>query len=276
MKNCNNFGPVYALLKSVFLDYFLRSLMKILVVYSNKGGVGKTSTAVNLAYLAAQQGLRTLVWDLDAQGASSFYFRIKPKIKGGSNALVTGKSELTDLIKGTDYKNLDLIPADFSFRHLDLDLDAQKKPRQRVQKILQPLQDEYDMIFLDCAPGISLVSEAILKAADYVIIPVIPTPLSIRAFEQLQKFVESRDLSQPKLLPFFSMVDRRKKVHQECLRTFSEQYPGTLLSIIPYASDIERMGVKRMPLARFVNKSTSTQAYCSLWQEICSFMNIKK
>jgi chromosome partitioning protein len=249
--------------------------MNILVVYSNKGGVGKTSTAVNLAHLSAQQGLRTLVWDLDAQGASSFYFRIKPKIKGGSKALVTGKSALEDLIKGTDFENLDLLPADFSLRHLDLELDAHKKPRQRVQKILQPLQDEYDVIFLDCPPGFSLLSEAILHAADALIIPVIPTPLSTRAFEQLDKFIVEHALSKPKLLPFFSMVDRRKKVHQENIRTFSDQHHGVLQTAIPYASDIERMGVERMPLTGFVRKSVSTQAYAALWQEICSIINLK-
>ncbi|MGZ4960500.1 MAG: ParA family protein, partial [Methylomonas sp.] len=90
--------------------------MNVLAVYSIKGGVGKTASAVNLAYTAARNGYRTLVWDLDPQGASSYYFRIKPKIKGGSKDLITGKRELEGLIKGTDFENLHLLPADFSFR----------------------------------------------------------------------------------------------------------------------------------------------------------------
>jgi len=140
--------------------------MTILAVYSIKGGVGKTSSAVNLAFIAAHSGLSTLVWDLDPQGASSYYFRIKPKIKGGSKNLVAGKYELDDLIKGTDFENLDLLPSDFSFRNLDLVLEAKKKPTQRLKKLLKPLTEDYDVIFLDCPPGISLLSEAVFEAAD--------------------------------------------------------------------------------------------------------------
>ena len=79
--------------------------MKIIAVYAIKGGVGKTATAVNLAYLSANSGLKTLLWDLDPQGASSFYFRIKPKVKGGSKDLIAGKRDLDGLIKGSDFEN---------------------------------------------------------------------------------------------------------------------------------------------------------------------------
>ena len=102
-------------------------MMHILGAYNIKGGVGKTATAVNLAYLAACQGYRTLVWDLDPQGAATFYFRIKAKVKGGSKALLNGKHDLDSLVKGTDFDNLDLLPADFSYRNMDLlleDLDS--------------------------------------------------------------------------------------------------------------------------------------------------------
>lgn len=110
--------------------------MKIVALYSIKGGVGKTSSAVNLAYISACKGYRTLVWDLDPQGASSFYFRVKPKVKGGSKDLIAGKRELEGLIKGTDFKNLDLLPADFSFRNLDLVLDAKKNQLSNLKNYL--------------------------------------------------------------------------------------------------------------------------------------------
>jgi len=132
--------------------------MKIIATYNIKGGVGKTSTAVNLSYIAAEKGYKTLVWDLDPQGASSYYFRVKPKVKGGSKALIAGNRELDGLIKATDFENLDLLPADFSFRNLDLVLDAGKKPTQRLKKLLKPVSKEYDFIFLDCPPHISLLS----------------------------------------------------------------------------------------------------------------------
>jgi chromosome partitioning protein len=242
--------------------------MNVLAIYSIKGGVGKTSSAVNLAYTAARNGHRILVWDLDPQGASSYYFRIKPKIKGGSKELIAGKRELDGLIKGTDFENLDLLPADFSFRNLDLVLDAKKKPTQQLKKLLKPLAEEYDFIFLDCPPSISLLSEAVFEAADVLLSPIIPTTLSLRTFEQLEKFIKDNNLNKLALIPFFSMVDRRKKMHRDIMANLAESHPEILTTAIPYSSDIERMGLERMPLGGYVKKSQSIAAYDALWQEI--------
>lgn len=242
--------------------------MKTIAAFNIKGGVGKTSTAVNLSYIAAQTGYRTLVWDLDPQGASSYYFRVKPKVKGGSKKLVAGKHELDGLIKGTDFENLDLLPADFSFRNLDLVLDEKKKPTQCLHKLLKPLADDYDLIILDCPPNISLLSEAVFNAADILISPIIPTTLSIRTLEQLQGFLDDHKHKKLQLLPFFSMVDRRKKMHLEIMNTLPEHYPDFLSTAIPYASDIERMGIERMPLGAFAKNSRSEKAYLMLWEEV--------
>lgn len=242
--------------------------MKVLALYSIKGGVGKTSSAVNLAFNAAHDGYRTLVWDLDPQGASSYYFRIKPKIKGGSKDLMAGKRDLDDLIKGTDFDNLDLMPADFSFRNLDLLLDDKKKPTRQLKKQLKPLANEYDFIFLDCPPNISLLSEAVFEAANYLLSPIIPTTLSLRTLAQLKVFIEKPDLAKLSLIPFFSMVDRRKKMHKDIMEQALADYPALLKTAIPYASDIERMGLERKPLAAYSGKSRSAEAYNELWQEI--------
>ena len=85
--------------------------MKTLATYSIKGGVGKTSAAVNLGALAAADGQRTVLWDLDPQGAASFLFRIKPKVKGGGKRLLRERDPLA-VMKGTDIEGLDLLPAD--------------------------------------------------------------------------------------------------------------------------------------------------------------------
>jgi len=247
--------------------------MNVLAVYSIKGGVGKTASAVNLAHAAARNGYRTLVWDLDPQGASSYYFRIKPKVKGGSKDLIAGKRELEGLIKGTDFENLHLLPADFSFRNLDLVLDAKKKPTRQLKKLLKPLAEEYDVIFLDCPPSISLLSEAVFEAADILLSPIIPTTLSLRTLEQLEDFIEANGLNKLVLIPFFSMVDRRKKMHREIMQALSESHPEILATAIPYASDIERMGLERMPLAGYIKNSQATAAYEALWQEILQRVN---
>ena len=97
--------------------------MKIYATYNIKGGVGKTATAVNLAYLAARDGYRVLLWDLDPQAAATFLFRVRPRVKGGGKALIQG-TRPGGAIKGTDFDGLDLLPADFTYRNLDLLLDA--------------------------------------------------------------------------------------------------------------------------------------------------------
>ena len=157
----------------------------VLATYNIKGGVGKTSAAVNLATLAAREGARTLLWDLDPQGASTYLFRVKPKVKGGGGKLVRGKTDPETQIKGTDTEGLDLLPADFSYRHMDLALDGTKKPTTRLARVLAPLRDDYDYTFLDCPPSISLVSESVFEAADALLVPIIPATLSSRTLEQL-------------------------------------------------------------------------------------------
>ena len=132
--------------------------MKVLATYNIKGGVGKTATAVNLAYLAAAEGARTLVWDLDPQGAASFYFRVKPKVKGGSEALITGRRALDRAIKGTDYDNLDLIPADFSYRNMDLELGETKKRTRRID-LLHPAAGQALRLRLPRLPAEHLAGE---------------------------------------------------------------------------------------------------------------------
>jgi chromosome partitioning protein len=242
--------------------------MNVLAVYSIKGGVGKTASAVNLAYTASRDGHRVLVWDLDPQGASSYYFRIKPKIKGGSKDLIAGKRELDGLIKGTDFDNLDLLPSDFSFRNLDLVLDAKKKPTKQLKKRLKPLAAEYDFIFLDCPPNISLLSEAVFEAADILLSPIIPTTLSIRTFEQLEQFIKDNGLNELELMPFFSMVEKRKKMHRDIMASLAVSHPEILAAAIPYASDIERMGLERMPLGGYLKTGSALAAYNALWREI--------
>ncbi len=244
--------------------------MKILATYNIKGGVGKTAAAVNLAYLAAREGARCLVWDLDPQGATTFYFRIKPKIKGGTKKLIRGKRDLEGAIRGTDYPNLELVPADFSYRHMDIALEDAKKPTKRLRQLLRPMDDQYDYAFLDCPPSISLVSEAVFRAAHVLLIPLIPTTLSLRTLEQLRVFRDEQCLEDLLLLPFFSMVDRRKSLHRSIVETLPADHPEMLASQIPYASAVERMGVHREPLGVFAGRTRAGLAYEGLWTEVKS------
>ena len=244
--------------------------MRIYATYNIKGGVGKTTTAVNLAHLAAGEGLRTLLWDLDPQSAASFMFRVKPKVKGGGKAIIKGQRALDDAIKGTDFDGLDLIPADFTYRNMDLFLDKgpQAKQSRKLSRLLGPLADEYDAVFLDCPPSISLVSENVLHAADVIIVPLIPTTLSVRTLDQLTDFVAQFHGHRPEVLAFFSMVDRRKRLHREIAEELSAKRDGVARAVIPSASIIEKMSVERSPVTAFAPGSAAAKAYEALWAEV--------
>ncbi len=242
--------------------------MTILALYSNKGGVGKTAAAVNLSYLAARTGAKTLLCDLDPQSSATYYFRVKPKIKSGAKGFIKGGKPIEKSIKGTDYENLDLLPADFSLRNLDVTLDKLKQSKERLSKIISPLKDEYDMIFLDCPVTISILAENILNAADYTCVPLIPTTLSVRTYRQLLSFCKKKKYSLDKLYIFFSMVDRRKKLHTELMAMMSNEYQRVLQSPVPYLSQIERMGIEREPVVAFAPQSKASKSYQNLWDQI--------
>jgi chromosome partitioning protein len=242
--------------------------MRVMATYSIKGGVGKTTTAVNLAFLSAEEGARTLVWDLDPQGAATFLFRVKPKIRGGGGALVRGRSDVDPLIKGTDFDNLDLLPADLSYRHMDLHLDGAKKPTRRLARVLAPLADQYDCVILDCPPSLSLVSESVFEAAGVVLVPMIPSPLPARTLDQLGRFLGRPGASVPQVLAFFSMVDRRRKLHGQIVSELVGARPEVLSTEIPASTVFEQMGVRRSPLEAFAAQTAGAAAYRYLWKEI--------
>jgi chromosome partitioning protein len=241
--------------------------VKIFATYNIKGGVGKTATAVNLSYLAAMDGNRVLLWDLDPQGAASYLFRIKPRVKGGGKALIQGRRSMDDAIKGTDFSGLDLIPADFTYRNLDLMLDSAKQPARRLAGLLAPLRKEYDVVFLDCPPSISLLSESVLHAADLLLVPLIPTTLSVRTLDQLTDFVSGFNGHKPDILAFFSMLDRRKRLHKQIAAELPAGRTDFAEAVIPAVSVIEQMSLHRAPVTAFAARSQAAAQYRDLWQE---------
>lgn len=243
--------------------------MKIIACYSSKGGVGKTAAAVNLSHAFAATGSRTLLCDLDPQGASSFYFRVKASKKLKNESFFKDVARLTGAIRGTDFDNLDIVPANMSFRDFDIFLSRMKNSRSRLKKALKAAGRDYDTVILDCPPNISTLSENVFRASDCIVVPVIPTTLSEHTFEHLMDFFRAGKFERKKILAFFSMIQRTKKLHVETMARMRKRHRKRFMdTTVPFASVVEKMGVHRAPVASYAPRHAATRAYKDLCEEV--------
>lgn len=246
----------------------------LIAVFNIKGGVGKSTSAVNLAYLAAQSGKKTLIWDMDHQGAAGFFLNTDDKLKAGLKGLVKDAgsakdSKLASRIIATDYENLDLLPSDSSLRELDIKVAEAKGSKKFVAKLLAPIADDYDMIFIDCPPGLTVANESVLNAVDLVLVPTIPTVLSIRMLNELSDYIKDNIKEAPKLRAFFTMLDGRKNMHKAIYEQFCVKRKTLMFSsTIPYSSIAEKMANHRKPLDAFAASSKPALAYQELWASL--------
>jgi chromosome partitioning protein len=238
------------------------SALKTIAVYSMKGGVGKTTFAVNLAWASATLSRRrTLLWDLDPQAASTYLMDHTPVSRDAAQAVFSKDVDPLTLVRPTGVDGLDLLGADTSLRKLDrLLFDLGK--RKRLARLLEGLAGRYERVILDCPPGLTETSEQVLNAADIIIVPVIPSPLAMRALTDVADFLVRWGGRHPPMLPVYSLVDKRRTIHKGNL-SLNPDWP-----VVPYASTVEQMAERRLPLGAFAPRSAPTQAFAQLWAGI--------
>lgn len=236
--------------------------MKTIAVFSLKGGVGKSTFAVNLAWASATlSARRTLLWDLDPQAAATWLLAPGSKTRDAASAVFARQLDPEDICQPTAIPGLDLLAADMSLHGLERLLFELGKKR-RLAKLLDGLAQRYDRIILDCPPGLTETAEQVLRGADIIVAPVIPSPLARKSLDDLADILIRRGGKHPPILPVFSMVDRRRKLHAEALETYPD-WP-----MVSYSSLIEQMGIKRAPLAVYAGQSQQAEQFAAIWQAI--------
>jgi len=236
--------------------------MAVVAIYSVKGGVGKTTFAANLAWCAAtQSSRRTLLWDLDAAGGAGFLLGVDPKKKKRATSVIAKEVDPAKLIKQTDYPRLDLLPADESIRALDVQL-AEIGKKNRIAKLTADLMKDYDRLILDCPPVLNELSSQIVRAADLIIVPIPPSPLSARALDTVREEVSAEGKKAPPIMPVFSMVDRRRTLHRDAVAQ-AKDWP-----VIPAASAVEQCATHLAPVGAFAPRSAAARAFKKLWTDV--------
>lgn len=235
--------------------------MKSVAVYSLKGGVGKTTLAVNLAWASAiHSSRRTLLWDLDPQAAASFLLDGEARGAREARALFEKAVSATKLIRPTRTERLSLIAADRSLRGLDHFLHELGK-KKRLGKLLDDIGRNFDVVVLDCPPGLTALGEQVLRGVDLVVVPLIPSPLSRRALHEVIEYLDGRKAG-ARILPVYNMVDRRRSLHA------AELGRHTGWPAVPMCSTFERMSVDLQPVSRIAPRSPAARAASTLWQQV--------
>ena len=247
--------------------------MRVVAIAGAKGGVGKSAAAVNLAFLSAASGSRTLLWDLDPQGAATHCYRMRSRVKGGASRLLGGKRDLQGFARSTEFDRLDVLPADGSFRVVDTVLGTRRWPERVIRKLVRPLDRSYDVVVLDCAPGLGVVTEAVVAASDMVLAPIVPAPLAVRSLDQLADFVQEQRPGLP-VVAFLSMVDERKVLHRQMLDQVRSDRRFALTAV-PVSSAVERMGLEQVPAVLASPRNLAAAAYRHLWAEVAERLGLE-
>lgn len=249
-------------------------MASIIAVVNQKGGVGKTTTTVNLSAFLALKGLKVLVVDLDPQGNCSSSFGVeKESLSRHAYHLLLGHATLSDVEVGTALEHLSLIPTNTDLAGAEIELVSEMGRESRLKEALTPYLDRYDIILMDCPPSLGLITLNALTASEGVLVPL---QCEYFALEGVSQLLRTLELVQARINPRVSLIgviltmfDRRNKltfqVQQEVEGFFGD---AVFQSTIPRNVRLSESPSHGKPVALYDASSTGAKAYEMLAEEL--------
>lgn len=247
----------------------------ILGIVNQKGGVGKTTTAVNIAACLGMLGKKTLVVDFDPQGNSTTGFGVKKKtLELTSFDVVTGKCRASEAIIETRYKNISIIPATSKLCDAEGALNAISEKNLQLRKAILPLREKYDVIIIDSLPSLGVLAVNALVACDTIIVPMVCEHFAREGLAQLMYTIKNAKQKYNRNLTImgivFTMVDKRLLSGSEIKNDIKNNFESKFVfkSEIPRNVKISEAQSHGEPIIYYDKRSAGAEAYAKLSKEI--------
>ncbi len=247
---------------------------RIIAIANQKGGVGKTTTTVNLGAELAAMGRRVLLVDLDPQAAATYSLGIDPESLTATlyNVMVKKELPLEAIIQPTGVERLDLVPSNLDLAAAELDLFRNYTRERVLREALEPVISRYDYILIDCPPSLTLLTVNAFVAATEVLIPLQTHLLSLRGVSRLLTTIRevqplNPDLKVSGILP--TMYDSRSNLNKEILANIRDVYPGRVYqSVIRYGVSAAEAPGQGVPVRLYARSSLVAKCYADLAREV--------